>query len=927
MAVWPVSRAHDTAAMDYPVAMIERLGPYQVQRELGRGGMGVVYLATDTRLDRQVAIKALPAELASDPARLERFEREAKTLASLNHPNLAGIHGVEEQDGAKYLVLEFVEGETLADVLDRGPLPVDEAIEYAVQIAAGVEAAHEAGVIHRDLKPANIIVTSDGQAKVLDFGLARTDESGQSSTGALDSPTMTTPQPQHSPTIAGAILGTAAYMSPEQARGRRVDKRTDIWSFGVVLYELLVGSSPFHGETATDSIGAVLHKGLDLDQLPVGTPASVRRVLERCLVRDRNERYRDIGDVRLELLRPDSTDAMRSDAPARMQNVLMFGAVVLAALVAGAAAWFLKPSRPDESRQTVHAMVPLPKGIEPHTWPHPDLSDDGRRLVMKVLLNDELMIAVRDFGEPAMRVIPGTEYASLPALSPDGEWLLYRTKNTAYKRLIAGGPAIEICEVDAMRGGVWETDDSIILAPSNLGPLHRVSAAGGEPEPLYEIDGSQPVSDRHPSLLPNGRGVLFHRCRGDSADWEDSRLMLLSLEGGEPRELLRGVAHGRYLDSGHLVYQRQDSLFAAGFDLETLEFTTPETVVLEGINTTRASAPATFDLSVDGTLVYFAGNELERRRRIVEVDFDGVVTPLSSHIDEFEEIVPSDDGRFIATEASRQDGSDQIRIIELARDIVSPVAQQNAGGDYAPVWNPDGRSIAFTSDRDEVPDSRQVYRTRVGSASPAELLLMTEVWVEANDWSADGSLLVMEYHSDDRARDIGVIRFDDSGEIVSEGIEPLIEWPGHQWSGRLSPDDRWLLFHSYSEQAGVRIFVASMADPSISVQVSVGDANHAAWSPDGSTVYYASDAVRPITVFAADFNGQAADAPTVSSPRRVVDLATVDDLDSFYMNPDGTAFVVGESVDPPGDRHERAPRIVLNWSAWLSRKLPIPERQ
>ena len=287
--------------------------------------MGVVHLARDTRLDRDVAIKELPELFAQDPARLERFEREAKALAALSHVNLAGIYGVEEQDGAKYLVLEYVEGETLADRLDRGPLPLDEALELAVQIAAGVEAAHEAGIIHRDLKPANIKLTPEGKAKVLDFGLARADESGTSTSSlGLDSATMTAAQ--QSPTIEGAILGTAAYMSPEQARGRRVDKRTDIWSFGVVLYEMLVGASPFHGETASDSIGAVLHKEIDLNLLPAGTPPMVRHVLVRCLERDRDNRYRDIGDVRIELERarteplPEATrvaQALRSPALGR----------------------------------------------------------------------------------------------------------------------------------------------------------------------------------------------------------------------------------------------------------------------------------------------------------------------------------------------------------------------------------------------------------------------------------------------------------------------------------------------------------------------------------------------------------------------------------------------------------------------------------
>jgi len=279
----------------------QRIGHYEILRELGRGGMGVVYLGRDTRLDRDVAIKALPFDLASDPVALGRFEREAKTLAGLHHPNIAGIHGVEEQDGARYLVLDFIDGETLADRIDRGPIPVDEALELAIQIAAGVEAAHEASVIHRDLKPGNIIVTPEGKVAVLDFGLARFDEGGTTSRVSLDSPTMSTPSPQHSPTVAGAIMGTAAYMSPEQARGRRVDKRTDVWSFGVVLLEMLTGSSPFHGETATDTMGAVLHKAFTIDGLPEGTPGMVRHVLRRCLERDKARRLQSIGDIRVEL--------------------------------------------------------------------------------------------------------------------------------------------------------------------------------------------------------------------------------------------------------------------------------------------------------------------------------------------------------------------------------------------------------------------------------------------------------------------------------------------------------------------------------------------------------------------------------------------------------------------------------------------------
>lgn len=398
--------------------MLERVGPFEVLREVGRGGMGVVYLARDTRLDREVAIKALPEHLASDRSRLERFEREAKTLAGLSHPNVAGIHGVEEQGGSRYLVLEYVDGETLADRLDRGPLPVDDAVEYAVQIAAGVEAAHEAGVIHRDLKPANIKITPDGEAKVLDFGLARVEEAG-SSTGALDSPTMTQ-RPQHSPTIEGAILGTAAYMSPEQARGRRVDKRTDIWSFGVLLYEMLVGASPFHGETATDSIGAVLHKDLDVQRLPSETPAHVRRVLDRCLVRDKNLRYRDIGDVRVELLTPSAPATTTTPAPGRARTLVGVMSVVSAICVGLALLMWMRAgaSMPTQTASAARLAFPvsLLRDGAPRTGDSRDfaLSSDGTRLVVSATVGSERGLWLRSLASDTALLLPGTEGASSP---------------------------------------------------------------------------------------------------------------------------------------------------------------------------------------------------------------------------------------------------------------------------------------------------------------------------------------------------------------------------------------------------------------------------------------------------------------------------------------------------------------------------------
>ncbi|MHC5005014.1 MAG: protein kinase domain-containing protein, partial [Planctomycetota bacterium] len=425
--------------------MPAQIGPYEITRELGRGGMGVVYLGRDTRLDRDVAIKALPAELASDPACLERFEREAKTLAGLHHPNIAGIYGVEEQDGAKYLVLEYVEGETLADRIDRGPIPVDEALELAAQIAAGVEAAHDAAVIHRDLKPGNIIVTPEGKARVLDFGLARFDEGATSTGVSAGTPTIKAPQPQHSPTVVGTILGTAAYMSPEQARGRRVDKRTDVWSFGVVLHEMLAGSTPFQGETATDTIGAVLHKDFSVDGIPGGTPRMVRHVLQRCLKRDKTRRFQSIGDVRIELedalkrLEAGERDELGPARPGRRAWVWPVVAACFAlATVTGFGLWLTKPTAPideapAEDGPVLQVTTPAVLTVEqitdfPVNMRRGAISPDAATIVYSAQRQGEGadLYRLRIGGATPFRLTRVLDaHENHPAISPDGESIAY----------------------------------------------------------------------------------------------------------------------------------------------------------------------------------------------------------------------------------------------------------------------------------------------------------------------------------------------------------------------------------------------------------------------------------------------------------------------------------------------------------------------
>ncbi len=541
--------------------MQQSIGPYNIQEEIGRGGMGVVYLARDTRLNRDVAIKALPDHLATDPVRLERFEREARTLAGLSHPNVAGIYGIEEQDGAKYLVLEFVDGETIADRLDRGPLPIDEAIELAVQIAAGVEAAHEAGIIHRDLKPANIKINADGQVKVLDFGLARADERGQSSSGGLDSPTMTTHQPQHSPTIEGAILGTAAYMSPEQARGRRVDKRTDIWSFGVVVFEMLVGASPFHGETASDSIGAVLHKDFNLDQIPAKTPASVRKLIRRCLERNKTQRLQSIGDARVEL--QDIHRQMESgiwDPDERIQDHrsrIWFWptAAVVCAIVA--AVGFMAPGTGSAviAPTSVTGLSKLTdfQGVEAS----PSLSPDGKTVLYSAIDgSDRDIYRLRVGGQnPINLTADSDDQDTDPAFSPDGEQIAFVSSRMGGGVFIMGATGENPKRVsDAGFNPAWSPNGrSIVFTTAkvenpygrvDIGQLWRLDIETGERNRLDTSipdnpDGLEsPNSDAvEPAWSPDGSRIAYWTVQEGQRD-----ICTISAEGGDRIQLTDDLA-------------------------------------------------------------------------------------------------------------------------------------------------------------------------------------------------------------------------------------------------------------------------------------------------------------------------------------------------------------------------------------------------
>ncbi|GJM25295.1 MAG: hypothetical protein DHS20C16_17100 [Phycisphaerae bacterium] len=819
---------------------ISQIGPYSIVRELGRGGMGVVYLAHDERLDRNVAIKALPPHLGQDPERLARFEREAKVLAQLNHPNVAGIYGLEESEGAKFLVLEYVEGDTLASHLDRGALPMDESLDVAVQIASGLEAAHDAGVVHRDLKPGNIIITPDGRAKVLDFGLARTDEVSSSAATILDnSPTITATAGGQSPTQPGVILGTAAYMSPEQARGRRVDKRADIWSFGVVLYEMLTGASPFVGETVSDSIGAVLHKQIDLDLLPPGVPVAVRRVISRCVERDKDQRYRDIGDVRIELLRgrdeprPESSTVRATRRP---QRTVMNAAIL--ALVA-AAGWFAAQAlmRAPEVRVRKFDVMSGTKE-QPLDVDCPQISPDGTRLAYI----EDNVIYVRDFSSFESRPMAGTDGAKALFWSPDSEWIGYITSDAVYKVGLLGGGAVKVAsvgsEISASGHGGWTADDRIVFSTSDN--IMSFSARGGSPSALAEDDAEKVLDFHECSVVAGTNVVLFieHRL--------DSRMAIMAYDGKTHVEVTVGddkpLVQPSYSPTGHVMFvrgYRERSLWAIGFDPVAMKVTSEPFLVM----------PDAGDASIsnDGTLVVYRGSE-GIGGQLVWAKADGA-EPNDAEADGIELIgepfdvaiypMLSPDDKKIALVSGELSKAD-VWVYDLERGSRSRLTFIESTFANVAGWSPDGRELAVGF-YNPTGDSKLTTRFYAADGS-GETREKIEGVVRSFD--AEWHHATMIAGSIQRDSKVSYIELDDPGKRTQ-----LFDSDFVRSEAILNPAATLVAFVS-RESGEAEIYCTRFPDKQGRWQISTDGGAAPQWSADGKVLYFLNREAK--TIYAVD---------------------------------------------------------------------------
>ena len=892
------------------------LGSYEILSPLGAGGMGEVYLARDGKLDRQVAIKVLPDAMTRDPERVARFEREAKLLASLNHPSVAAIYGFDESDGTRFLVIEYVEGETLGGHLKNGPVAVEDALDIAKQIAEALEAAHGQGVIHRDLKPANVMIRPDGAVKVLDFGLANA--MSEEPSGATDgnSPTITANY-----TRPGVVLGTAAYMSPEQARGRELDKRTDIWSLGLILFECLTGQRLFQGETANDAMGAIMHKDPDWSLLPPGTPPTIQLLLRRCLTKDRKRRLHDIADARIELenaiVDPASTslglaaaalDVRDSRFPWRTAAAL----AMVFALIGAGASWILKPSPPS---RIARLTMSIPPEYTLTSWPFPTLSPDGTLAVFRAdsVTSGESTLIVRTMDQQEFRALTGTTRATRPFFSPNGEWLAFEQEGKLKKIPMRGGSPITLCDAPEMRGGTWRTDGSIVFAPDNRGGLMRIPASGGAPVPFTKTDDANPfASHRIPFALPNGRGVLFTSAR-DFAPWDTVSIMVVSGAGGAPKELIKTGSSGQYVAPGYMVFTRENTLMAARFDLNSLELSGEPVPVVEGV-ATGASWPPQYAVDANGTLMYMRDSG-ETKKRLVTIDRLGKEEKLGEQAGDFRRHKLSPDGRYVALGVV-DESQKHIGVLELERDILRTLP--STAREFDPIWGSDGKWIVFASRRDGSASS--ICRVRADLSGEVERLTNSQRIQIPWDMAPDGRSLLFGEIAPTTEGDLHLLRFDEQGNVQGTP-ELFVEAPSWQLRARFSPDGKWVGYVSYEAGPG-EIFVRPSDGSGSAVQISTAHGQHMEWSPTEQSILYVNADADTLTMQSVKYTVKEG----VLSPLAPEPVFTLTDGQhyntNFEITTDGTRFLFVGALETTAPTVRREPTIVLNWVKELDKIVP-----
>jgi len=906
------------------------LAQYRITEALGAGGMGEVWRAEDTKLGREVALKILPEAFAQDPDRMARFEREARVLASLNHPNIATLYGLDSVSGTGadtdagsdlnsklktqnsklpanagatvFLAMELVEGEDLSERISRGPVPIEEAMQIALQVAEALEAAHEQGIVHRDLKPANIKLRRDGTVKVLDFGLAKAWEDDGGDPGLSLSPTMTARA-----TAAGVILGTAAYMSPEQARGLPVDRRADIWAFGVVLWEMLTGRKLFEGQTVSDVLASVLKEAPDLEELPSATPVHVRRLIRRCLDKDPRRRLRDIGEARVALDGADEepmpiapAEGGGRTAPWRRRLPWMaFAAATLASMVLGL--FLLLRQKPEQP--VVRFEVPPPAGGHFHLAPDDPgpvvVSPDGSMIAFTARDADGVVrLWVRELDEFDEHPLPGSDDAQYPFWSPDSTKIGFFSNGKLRVVEAVGGPPLTLCDAFEGKGGSWSRKGVVLFSPSYNTPLFQVPEVGGEPTQVTELNSERnDNSHRHPRFLPDGNHFLY-MARSAMGSSEGQVAMIGALDGSVDRMLLRAPTNVEYA-SGHLLYIRGRTLMARPFDAAKLEFTGTAFPIAENVTVLQpGTVVGVYSASQNGVLAYQSGVGGSGDYRLVWWDREGNEIATVGEPGSFDEvhILPDGEQAVVARE-DLTTGTGDLWLVDLHRDLFTRFTFE-PGYEWGVSPTPDGKAVFFSSQR----EGRYVLvRQEVGGASAGKVVYESDSEMYPSSVSPDGTSLCFYKGGDTTGYDIWILPIEGDREAT-----PFIRTEFTEALGMFSPDGRWLAYVS-DESGSPEIYVTAYPDHGRKWQISTNGGQAMRWDRDGSAIIYHAPDGTLVRVQVEERDG----GLLIGEAEPLFDTHTQPSLTNYWdISPDGQRILGMESVSQDDERNLN---VVLNW--------------
>ena len=895
----------------------QTIAHFKVTAKLGAGGMGEVYRATDSKLGRDVALKVLPAAFAQDAQRMARFQREAQVLASLNHPNIAGIYGFEQQDGVHALAMELVEGATLAERIEKGAIPLEEALVIAGQIVDALEAAHEKGIIHRDLKPANVKISPEGKVKVLDFGLAKALDEGEKQSDISASPTLSM-----AATRAGIILGTAAYMSPEQARGSGGDRRADIWSFGVVLFEMLCGKQLFGGESVSDTLAAVLRDEIRLDQLPPSTPHHIRKLLRRCLERDPKRRLRDIGEARLAieeyLASPADASVLMSavsapSEPKWRRNLPWALAGVMTVAFASTLVPRLNapPPAADVSRFEIDLGPSAFQGSRAGS--RLAISPDGRNIVFVAQRAgaQATQLFLRSMDNLEILPLPGTEGAHQPFFSPDGQWLGFSGDGKVKKIPLAGGVPVTLCEARENLGGTpaaWSDSGHIFFTQD--GKLKRIPEGGGVPELVAESDLGRGERIAWVSALPGGRGVLV--VVGGTNQFS---IDLVRTDTGQRERLIEEGSWPRYLASGHILYAQYSAsgdvsgftggLLVVPFDLKNLRRTGSPIPVVEGVYSGSGGA-GYYDVSTDGTFVYRPGAPQQSSRQLAWLDGSGKIEVLSTPLRAYRNPALSPDGMRVALALASP--TQDIQVYDLKRGTLQRLTFE--GVNNYPVFTPDGKRVVYASSASGADPSASLWWTSADGSSPPERLTTSQFRQAPFSVSPDGRLLVFSERTPDSSHDIYVLPLEGDRRP-----QAFLKTKFTEYSARFSPDGKWMAYTS-NESGQTEVYVQAYPGPGGKLPISNGGGDHPQWSRDGKQLYYfLSDSVYVVDVITQP-------AFRAGAPRLVGARLGISEINArnWSVAADGRIFLAKRPDQAPTEQTQV--RVVQNFLTEVRRRLP-----